>query len=165
VEQQERPERIRGQERFRRAQRLRSSMDFQRVRRRGRSTSGALLALGYGPKPNISPGVPGNESRVGFSISKRVGTAVVRNVIKRRLRESIRRQWSRLAPGWDIVITARTGAAGATYDELNVELCRLLERAHLLARDSARDTREPTAGENRMRDAPKAARELDRGSV
>lgn len=161
MEQQERPERIRGQERFRRAQRLRSSMDFQRVRRRGRSTSGALLALGYGPKPTISSGSPGTESRVGFSISKRVGTSVVRNLVKRRLRESIRRQWSRLAPGWDIVITARTGAAGATYDELNVELCQLLGRAHLLTRDPARNTREPVAGETLMRDAPKA----DRGSV
>ena len=156
VEQQERPERIRGQERFRRAQRLCSSLDFQRVRRQGRSTGGALLALGYSPKPIASPGAPGSEShvsRVGFSISKRVGTAVVRNVIKRRLRESIRRQWSRIAPGWDIVITARTGAAGATYDELNAELRRLLERAHLLAREPAHDAygahdiREPLAHE------------------
>ncbi len=164
MEQQERPERIRGRERFRRTQRLRSSMDFQRVRRRGRSMSGALLALGYSPKPTISPGSPGNESRVGLSISKRVGTAVVRNLVKRRLRESIRRQWSRLAPGWDIVITARTGAAGATYDELNAELFRLLERARLLAHD-AHDTREPLAGETLMRNTPKAERELDRGSV
>jgi ribonuclease P protein component len=144
VEQQPRPERIRGQERFRRSARLRSSLDFQRVRRRGRSLGGALLALGYARQDAPADGAPLATpvattiatTRVGFSISKRVGAAVVRNLVKRRLRESIRRRLSRLAPGWDIVITARPAAAGATYGELDAELARLLERARLLARDA-----------------------------
>jgi ribonuclease P protein component len=171
LEQQEHPNRIRarrvlgrsrGQERLRRAQRLRSTMDFQRVRRRGRSQAGALLALGYTrqavPTADVSPErASWAPSRVGFSISKRVGNAVVRNLVKRRLRESVRRQVCRLAPGWDIVITARVPAGGATYDELNAEVCRLLERAKLLARETgAGDAPSGTP----TRDAPAA----DRGS-
>ncbi|HEX6817275.1 MAG TPA: ribonuclease P protein component, partial [Ktedonobacterales bacterium] len=104
------PTRIRGDERFRRTQRLRSSRDFQHVRQRGRSQGGQLLSVGYtrlvGP-PTQERDVASLPSRVGFSVSKRVGGAVVRNLVKRRLRESIWRGLSRLAPGWDIVITAR----------------------------------------------------------
>lgn len=124
----------RGGERFRRAQRLRSSRDFQYVRRRGRSLGGQLLALAYsreivGPRAATGQTAP---SRIGFSVSKRVGKAVVRNLVKRRLRESIRRDLSRLAPGWDIVITARPAAAHASYDQLCSELNALLVRARLL---------------------------------
>jgi ribonuclease P protein component len=78
---------------------------------------------------------------VGFSVSKRVGGSVVRNLVKRRLRESIRRDLSRLAPGWDIVITARPAAANATYDELRGELTRLLTRAKLLTNGAPVETR------------------------
>jgi ribonuclease P protein component len=174
VEQQEHPNRIRarrisgrrrGQDRLRRAQRLRSTRDFQQVRRRGRSQVGALLALGYtrqaplaaDASPEASPEASRAPARVGFSISKRVGNAVVRNLVKRRLRESVRRQVCRLAPGWDIVITARVPAGSATYDELNAEVCRLLGRAKLLAR--ATGVGEAPSG-TPTRDAPAA----DRGS-
>lgn len=136
VEQQVRPTRIRGDERMRRARRLRSSRDFQSVRRRGRSQGGQLLSMGYAritvPQGVQTTPVP---SRVGFSVSKRVGGAVVRNLVKRRVRESIRRDLSRLAPGWDIVITARPAAAHATYHALHDELTALLSRAKLLARE------------------------------
>lgn len=158
LEQTPTPERIRGQERFRRSSRLRSSQDFQRVRRRGRSLGGRLVALGYVRQDATADGAPPAATRVGFSISKRVGKAVVRNLVKRRLRESIRRRLSRLAPGWDIVITARPAAAGATYGELDAELARLLERVRLIAHKAA----EPSTAA----DHPAAAESgSDRGSV
>ena len=55
-------------------------------------------------------------SRYGLSVSRRVGKAVIRNRVKRRLREIIRS--TALKPGWDIVIIARTPAAGVDYQGL-----------------------------------------------
>src|SRR5712692_3950447 len=57
-----------------------------------------------------------DDSRYGFVVSKRVGKAVVRNQVRRRLREGVR---SLAVPGgWDIVVTARPPAAGANFASL-----------------------------------------------
>jgi ribonuclease P protein component len=122
----ERTERIPGEARWRRASRLRSPRDFARVRTSGRRVNGRLLSLGY------APGEPEAPARIGFSVSKRVGGAVVRNRVKRRLREAARHKVMSLAAGWDIVITARPAAAQASYAELDAELHELLTRAALV---------------------------------
>jgi len=70
-------------------------------------------------------------SRYGFSISGRVGKAVVRNRVKRLLREILR--LTPLQPGWDIVFIARPRAAGVKYAELEKSVKELLSRARLLA--------------------------------
>jgi ribonuclease P protein component len=74
---------------------------------------------------------PGEELRVGISVSKRVGGAVVRNRIKRRLREIVRSEAAGLQPGWDLMIVARQESATASFDELSGAIARLLERAKL----------------------------------
>jgi ribonuclease P protein component len=71
-------------------------------------------------------------SRFGFSISKRVGNAVERNRIKRRLREATRLRMDSIKPGWDIVFIARRPIRKADYHEMDVACARLLRRAHLL---------------------------------
>ena len=70
-------------------------------------------------------------SRYGISISKRVGKAVVRNKIKRQLREILRTV--PLRPGWDIVFIARPSAATADYASLRRAVESLLTRACLVA--------------------------------
>ena len=68
---------------------------------------------------------------MGFAVGRRVGNAVVRNRVKRRLREHLRQRI--LPENWDIVVAARPAAAGATYRELGQAMDELLSRAGLLA--------------------------------
>jgi ribonuclease P protein component len=91
--------------------RLTRSQDFARVRRRGRSAGSPLLVVYVLP-------VRSPEIRIGFSVSKKVGKAVVRNRVKRRMREVMRYYLPSLRPGQDLVVIARPAAAGAEYREI-----------------------------------------------
>ena len=73
----------------------------------------------------------GQQTRVGFAVGKKVGNAVVRNRVKRRLRAAI--SAVTLAPGWDVVVIARPPAAALRYAPLSDGLFALLRRAGLLA--------------------------------
>ena len=71
--------------------------------------------------------------RVGFVTSKRIGGAVVRNRVRRRLRDIVRTQQGRLRKGFWFVVIARSAAATASYHALKDEWLRLAERASILA--------------------------------
>lgn len=90
---------------------------------RGRHNSGRLLALRS--LPNELP-----LTRYGYVIPKRVGKAVVRNKVRRRLREALRSL--PVVEGHDVVVTARPEAAPARFQDLKAELTLLLKRARLL---------------------------------
>ena len=73
-------------------------------------------------------------NRYGFITSKRLGKAVVRNRVRRRLREGVRSLATR--PGWDVVISARAPAAQADFQELKTAVANLFARAGILAEDA-----------------------------
>lgn len=79
-------------------------------------------------KATSGPEVP-EPARVGFVVSKAVGSAVTRNRVKRRLRHLMRARVGSLADGSVLVVRAMPAAAGATYRDLGGELDRCLQRA------------------------------------
>jgi ribonuclease P protein component len=76
-------------------------------------------------------------SRFGFSVSRRIGSAVQRNRVKRRLREVIRLMQPHIQPGWDMVFIARSPITQADYHEIEAACARLLQRAQLLTEDTS----------------------------
>ena len=72
------------------------------------------------------------ENRVGLTVSVKLGCAVRRNRIRRRLREIYRLNEERFLPGFDLVVVARGRAAHAGYRELEREYLALAERLRLL---------------------------------
>lgn len=71
-------------------------------------------------------------NRVGITVSKKLGHAVVRNRIRRRLREIYRLNEQRFQPGWDIVVVARTRAVEAPFSKLTASYLSLAARAGIL---------------------------------
>jgi ribonuclease P protein component len=67
-------------------------------------------------------------NRFGFSIKKALGGAVVRNRIRRRLREMVRCHRQEISPGWDIVIHPKSSVAKAPFAALATDLVRLLKQ-------------------------------------
>ncbi len=103
--------------------RLRQRKDFDNVFANGRAWSGPLLVIRAVPNER-------DHTRYGFVTSKRLGGAVVRNRVRRRLREIVRENPA--APGYDVVLSAKTTAPGATFDELRTGVASLFSRAGLI---------------------------------
>ena len=71
-------------------------------------------------------------NRVGVTVSKKLGGAVVRNRVRRRLREVYRCNEHRFAPGWDIVVVARSRCITADFEKLTNAYLSLAEKAGIL---------------------------------
>ena len=76
------------------------------------------------------------KNRVGYTVSKKLGHAVVRNRTRRRLREVYRLNEEKFTPGWDIVVVARTRAVDAPFEKLTASFLRLAEKAGLLMEEN-----------------------------
>jgi ribonuclease P protein component len=92
--------------------RLSRAADFRRVYREGTRRATALLVI------HILPNNLG-AVRLGLAVGRRFGRAASRNLLRRRLREAVRANRSKLAAGADLVVTPRAAAAAARYPALS----------------------------------------------
>ena len=105
---------------------LRSTVDFQRINAESRSRAHPTLLMRYRRNELDRP-------RYGISTGRRVGTAVVRNRVRRRLRTILRRLEGQVEPGWDLLLVARPAAAEASQADLEQALTRMMGSAGLLS--------------------------------
>jgi ribonuclease P protein component len=105
-----------------------SALKLNHIFRRLYGTNGQsspLLVL-YAKKNRL------NQNRVGITVSKKLGGAVVRNRVRRRLREVYRLHEDRFLPGYDIVVVARSRAIDASFESLCQAYLTLAEKAGIL---------------------------------
>ena len=120
-----RPGGKRGALRFSRAARLRQHAAFERVYKEGRRIFSANLTVFFRTRPaNEDEAGP----RVGFTVSRAMGGAVRRNRIKRRLREAVRMNLSKLRAPVDVVINPKRGTADAEFALLTGEVARAFQQ-------------------------------------
>ncbi|MBN1217987.1 MAG: ribonuclease P protein component [Anaerolineae bacterium] len=110
---------------MRRKYRLRRNSDFQQVRQHGKFNASPLMVLAF-LRNEL------DHSRFGFVVNKRLGQAVQRNKIKRRMREATRLRMDRVKPGFDLVLIARQPICEASYTEIEESLEHLLKKSGLL---------------------------------
>ena len=103
--------------------RIRKNSQFRYVYRRGKTTAGKYMVMVY---------VKSNRLQAGFSVSKKVGNAVIRNRVKRRMREHFRLTMDSLRKG-SYIFSARPQAAAADYHDLARDMDELLKRAGFFA--------------------------------
>lgn len=106
--------------------RLKLARDFARVKAQGSSQAGKYLVLGVLRAEALA------EFQFGLITGGKLGNAVVRNRIRRLLREIVRAHRAEIAPGWQMVIIARWRAPKATLAELEYDWLRLARRMQLL---------------------------------
>ena len=99
---------------------LKKNSDFRRLYAKGKSAVTPYLVV-Y-TRPNRL-----GENRLGYTVSVKLGHAVVRNRVRRRLREIYRLNAPRLRQGHDIVIVARSRAVGSEYRKLDAAFLRACE--------------------------------------
>jgi ribonuclease P protein component len=120
--------------------RLTDSPEFERVYRQGTAYRGRLFSVHAFPNEHGTP-------RLGLSISRKVGNAVTRNAVRRRLREVFYSCVSELSGNLDLVVSAKPAAAEATFEELREEFGKSFDRSGpCLRRRRAWDLFDSTAG-------------------
>jgi ribonuclease P protein component len=112
---------------FPKNRRLTCPAEFETVKKNGRPERGRLLVL------SVLQAGDNTRCRAGFVTSRGLGSAVVRNRVRRRLREIVRKHQYGIVDGVWIVTIARAQAAGANYQQLEAEWLRLAKRASILS--------------------------------
>ena len=105
--------------------RLKKRYQFSYVYKYGEHVSGNYTVLYYTSSKTKS-------LKVGFAVTKKIGHAVVRNKIRRRLREVVKNQLPNLKQNYNIIVVAKDNITNAKFDELTAELKKLTKKAELV---------------------------------
>ncbi len=105
---------------------IRQNHEFRSLYYKGGSKASGLLVLYY--KKNRQ-----GQNRLGITVSKKVGNAVTRNRIRRRIKENYRLLEMQIRDGYDIVLVARGRMASADFHACGASLRSLLEKSGLLS--------------------------------
>lgn len=111
---------------MRRKLRLRNREDFSRVYRKGKSFANGQFVVYWSRQPVAEP------FRCGISASKKIGNAVVRNHMRRIIKEIIRHMEAEIVPNVDIIIIVRKPAVDMSYAELDRSIHHVLRKSGLL---------------------------------
>ncbi|RXZ83870.1 ribonuclease P protein component [Paenibacillaceae bacterium] len=114
--------------------RLRNRQDFNRIYRGGKSFANSQLVVYWSRKPEVE------QFRFGVSVSKKLGNAVVRNRMRRVLKEIVRAQTDSIADHTDLIIIARKPSVSMSTKELERSVLHVLRKSNLL---KPRHSRQP----------------------
>lgn len=107
---------------------VKENYEFRRIYRKGKSAVSPQLVI-YCQRNRRG------HSRLGVSVSTKLGCAVVRNRVRRRIREIYRLNKAKMLPGYDLIVVARVRAVETDYQKLDRTYLRLLEHLDLLRED------------------------------
>ncbi|MFC4812615.1 ribonuclease P protein component [Paenibacillus sp. GCM10023250] len=106
--------------------RLRNREDFSRIYRNGKSFANSQFVVYWSKQHKAEP------FRLGVSASKKIGNAVVRNRMRRLVKEIVRQQRERIVEQLDFIVIVRKPAVGLGMKELEKSMLHVLKRAGLL---------------------------------
>ena len=112
--------------------RIKKNEEFQRVFKNGASFANRQLVLYYVRKENQE------HFRVGLSVSKKIGNAVMRNQIKRYLRQAFHDLDSSIKPSFDLVVIARKPTNQMNYFQIKKSLTHVLSKTNLLVKSNVK---------------------------
>ncbi len=110
-------------------ERLKNPQEFSAVYTQGRPHFGKYVVVSILPTDR-------SVTRVGFAVGKKVGNAVTRNKVKRRLRAIMQGLEKKLCPGMDVIIGAKRNSVTASFRDLEDDLCRVLKHSGVLTQKS-----------------------------
>ena len=109
--------------------RLKKRKEFNYIFRKSKTFSTKLFVLNYVPTKL-------ENFKVGFSVSKKIGKAVVRNKVKRRMSEAFRSMQNKVSNDYNYIFVARRGIENASYEEIKSSIRYSLEKCNLLKKDN-----------------------------
>jgi len=116
--------------------RLRNRADFSRIYRSGKSFANSQFVVYWSKQPVAEP------FRLGVSASKKIGNAVVRNRMRRMLKEIVRANEHRIVPHVDFILIVRMPAVGMKMKEMEKSVQHVLKRAGLIKSNSPKSEKQ-----------------------
>lgn len=100
--------------------RIRKNMEFKKVYKIGKNYWNRNLVL-YVSKNNL------DNTRIGFTLTKKIGNAVTRNKVRRKMKEICRLNFNNIKEGYDLIFIAKKSTVNLSYDELEKSIIHILK--------------------------------------